>query len=145
MLIARGPFQELVSPPTMAVSKISAACFIPLKSCWASCFPPFLGSAKLTKAARGMPAMAAISLKLTFMALRPILSAPASAKIKQLPSSSMSEVTRHGLSLGQVTTAVSSPGPTGTQSLGVAWVLSQEINSSSALSPMVNNPLTINS
>ena len=89
--------------------------------------------------------MAAISLKLTFMALRPILSAPASAKIKQLPSSSMSEVTRHGLSLGQVTTAVSSPGPTGTQSLGVAWVLSQEINSSSALSPMVNNPLTINS
>ena len=110
-----GPSQLLVSPPTRAVSKASARSRRPRYNSSAKARPPCRGSPTLTTAATGLPAMAAISLRLTAIAFRPTSRGPASARRKQLPSSSMSVVTRQGACAARRSTAASSPGPISTR------------------------------
>src|SRR5262249_37056711 len=81
--------------------------------------PAWRESPPVAPAATGSPALAAMSLRLTAIALRPTRRGPASASRKQLPSSSMSVVTSVS-PLVRSTTAVSSPGPTGIH--GCGWV-----------------------
>ena len=111
-----GPVQLFVSPPMMATPKASAISRKPRYSSSARARPPRRGKPTLTTAATGTPAMAAMSLRFTAMALRPTRRGPASSRRKQLPSSSMSVVTRHGVAVGQARMAVSSPGPSSTRS-----------------------------
>ena len=105
-----GPDQEFVSPPTMAVSKAAAISCRPRNSSSPRALPPGRGSPTATTAAVGRPAIAAMSLRLTAIALRPMARPPASRR-KQLPSRSISVVTRQGPVPVPRTQAVSSPGP----------------------------------
>ena len=112
-----GPDQEFVSPPNRWRCRRQQPFPADREKLLTRALPPWRGSPTATTAAVGRPAIAAMSLRFTAIALRPMARPPASSR-KQLPSRSMSVVTRHGASRVRRTEAVSSPGPMRTRGSG---------------------------